>query len=49
MIPIHSKIGQGMRLHFEKLVNWRGKKELIPSRKKHFQFVLEPRSEIDRG
>ena len=22
MIPIHSKIGQGMRIHFEKLMNW---------------------------
>ena len=30
MIPIHSKIGQGMRTHFEKLVNWHGKNELIP-------------------
>ena len=30
MIPIHSKIGQGMRNHFEKLVNWNGKNELIP-------------------
>ena len=30
MIPIHCKIGQGMRIHFEKLVNWYGKKELIP-------------------
>ena len=30
MIPIHSKIGQGMRFHFEKLVNWYGKNELIP-------------------
>ena len=29
MIPIHSKIGQGMRIHFEKLVNWFGKNELI--------------------
>ena len=29
MIPIHSKIGQGMRIHFEKLVNWHGKNELI--------------------
>ena len=29
MIPIHSKIGQGMRNHFEKLVNWHGKNELI--------------------
>ena len=30
MIPIHSKIGQGMRNHFEKLVNWYGKNELNP-------------------
>ena len=30
MIPIHSKIGQGMRIHFEKLVNWHGKNEHIP-------------------
>ena len=30
MIPIHSKIGQGMRIHFEKLVNWYGKNELFP-------------------
>ena len=30
MIPIHSKIGQGMRTHCEKLVNWHGKNELIP-------------------
>ena len=30
MIPIHSKIGQGMRHHFEKLVNWHGKNELVP-------------------
>ena len=29
-IPIHSEIGQGMRTHFEKLVNWHGKNELIP-------------------
>ena len=28
MIPIHSKIGQGMRIHVEKLVNWHGKNEL---------------------
>ena len=26
MIPIHSNIGHGMRTHFEKLVNWHGKK-----------------------
>ena len=30
MILIHSKIDQGMRLDFEKLVNWHGKNELIP-------------------
>ena len=29
MIPIHSKIGQEIRIHFEKLVNWYGRKELI--------------------
>ena len=29
VIPFHSKICQGMRTHFEKLVNWYGKKELI--------------------
>ena len=31
MYPIHSKIGQGMRLYFEKLVNWHGKNEFIPA------------------
>ena len=30
MIPTHSKIGQEMGIHFEKLVNWHGKNELIP-------------------
>ena len=29
MIPIYSKNGQGMRNHFEKLVSWYGKNELI--------------------
>ena len=51
MNPIHSKIGHGMRIHCEKLMNWYGKNELIPSslsRKHHFQFLLESRSEIDR-
>ena len=28
-IPIYSKIGQGMRNHFEKLLDWYGKNELI--------------------
>ena len=30
MIPIHSKIGQGMRTHFEKLVNLYRRNDLIP-------------------
>ena len=30
MIPIYSKIGPEMRNHFEKFLNWYGKKELIP-------------------
>ena len=30
MIPIHSKIGQGMRIHFEKLLNEYEKNDLIP-------------------
>ena len=30
MTPIQSKIGQGMRFHFEKLLNEYGKNELIP-------------------
>ena len=30
MIPTHSKIGQGMRIHFEKLLDDYGKNELIP-------------------
>ena len=30
MIPTHSKIGQEMRIHFEKLLDEHGKNELIP-------------------
>ena len=30
MLPIHSKTGQGMKTHFEELVNWHGRNELIP-------------------
>ena len=30
MIPTHSKIGQEMRVHFEKLLDEYGKNELIP-------------------
>ena len=46
MIPIHSKIGQGTRINFEKLVNERTHSSL--SRKQHCQFLPEPRSEIHR-
>ena len=30
MLPMHSKIGQEMRVHFERLVSWFGRKQLIP-------------------
>ena len=30
MNPINSKIGQGIRHHFEKLVSWYGKNKLFP-------------------
>ena len=30
MISMHSKIGQGMRMHFERLLNWYGRQQLIP-------------------
>ena len=49
MIPIHSNIGQGMGIHFETLVNWYGKNELIlVSRKQHFQLLHESGREINR-
>ena len=28
--PVHSKIGQEMRIHFERLVSWYERKQLIP-------------------
>ena len=50
MIPIYSKIVQEMRNHFEELVKWYGKKELIPVYLENniFQLLPEPRSEINR-
>ena len=30
MTPIHHTIGQGMRMHFDKMVSWYEKNELIP-------------------
>ena len=29
-IPVRSKIGQDMRIHFKRLVSWYGRKQLIP-------------------
>ena len=51
MIPVHSKIGQEMRMHFESLVSWYGRKQLISSlhRRQHLQFLLEQRSEVHRN
>ena len=44
MIPIHSKIGQGMRTHFEKLLNEYGKNDLILVylENNNFNFFLNP-------
>ena len=46
MIPICSKIGQEMRKHFEKFVNWYGKNELIPAylENKFFKIYREVKS-----
>ena len=42
MIPIHGKIGRGMRIHFEKLVSWFRKNELfvVYLENKNFNFYL---------
>ena len=43
MIPTHSKFGQGMKIHFEKLMNWHGRDELIPENLENniFSFYLD--------
>ena len=43
MIPLHSKIGQGMRNHLDKLVNWHGKNEqiLVYLENNIFNFYLD--------
>ena len=46
MIPIHSKIGQGMRIHFEKVVKWYGKDELIPVYPENNIFNFYPSREV---
>ena len=48
MIQIHSKICQGTRSHFEKLLNEYGMSDLIPVflEKDALNFRLEPRSEV---
>ena len=30
MIPVHSKLGHEMRMHFERLVSWYGRKQFRP-------------------
>ena len=44
MIPTHSKIGQGMRIHFEKFLNEYGRNELIPVYLEHDYLNREVKS-----
>ena len=30
VIPVHSKIGHALRMHFERLVNWYERRQLVP-------------------
>ena len=46
LIPIHSKIGQGMRTHFEKSVNWHGKNEFIPVHLENNIFIVYLNREV---
>ena len=50
MIPIHSKIGQGLRIHFSEVgeLAWKERTHSCLSRKQRFQFLPESRSEIKR-
>ena len=53
MIPIHTNICQGMRIHLETLVK-KGMERTISfpvylDREEHFQFLPEPRSEVCRN
>ena len=51
MIPVHSKIGHDMRMHFEGLVSWYGRKQLISSlhRSQHIQLKFGQISEVHRN
>ena len=51
MIPFHSKIGQELRMHFEKLLNEYGTNELIPIYLENDtpNRLPEPRSEVCRN
>ena len=49
MILIHSKLGQGMRIHFGKLVNWHGKNELIPVYVESNFFNVYLNREVESG
>ena len=50
MIPIRNKIGQGMSIHFETIVElaWKERTHCSPSREQHFQVQLESSSDINR-
>ena len=50
MIPVHSKIGQAMRMYSEKRVNWYGRTQLHPVyiEDNICNFFFEQRSEIHR-
>ena len=47
-VSIHNKFGQGMRIHFEKMLNKCGTNDFIPVylEKGRSQFLQEPRSEV---
>ena len=51
MIPVHSKIGHAMRMHFERLVSWYGRKTAYSSLhpREHLRFLFEQRSEVHRN
>ena len=50
MISIHSKIGQGMKIHLREIgeLAWKERTHSHLSRKQHSQFLPELRSEINR-
>ena len=50
MISVHSNIVYEMRMYFERLVSWYGKKELIPVYPEYHIFIFfDQRSEVHRN